>query len=306
MLAALIAVELGALLLCGFWLSMALRLPHLWGPVFTVALVLAARLGVVAASFALARPYRARALGASTSLLDRLRMFCIESLIFAALFTLLQPLERWLMRGKSARAVNVGSPPVLMIHGIYCNAAVWWWMRRRLARSGLCTVAINLEPLLASIDDFAEQLAAQIERVCADTGAAQVALLTHSMGGLVARAYLRRFGERGRVAKVITLASPHHGSELARLAIGTDGEQLRPGNRWLARLNQSERDTASVPLVSLFTWHDNFVAPQDSSMLENATNVAVSGMGHFSLLFSPAVAQRVHDEIVSIRNGTRA
>jgi hypothetical protein len=116
----------------------------------------------------------------------------------------------------------------------------------------------------------------------------------------VARAYLQRFGERGRVAKVVTLASPHHGSELARLAIGTDGEQLRPGNAWLTRLNQGEREDARVPLVSMFSWHDNFVAPQDSSMLANATNVALSGMGHFSLLFSSAVAQRVHDEIAAL------
>jgi pimeloyl-ACP methyl ester carboxylesterase len=301
MLAALIAAELGAYLLCGFWLASALRLPPLWAVVLMVAFVLAARLGVVTASFALSHPYRRHADG---SLLGKLRVFWIEFLIFTALFTLLQPLERWLMRGKIAG--DAGSLPVLMIPGIYCNAAVWWWMRRRLSGSGLRTVAINLEPPLASIDDFAEQLAEHIERVCADTGAEQVVLLGHSMGGIVARAYLKRFGDRGRVTKLIALAAPHHGSELARLAIGADGRQLRRGNPWLARLNETEREPSPVPLVSLFTWQDNFVAPQHSSMLAHATNVALEGMGHFSLLFSGEVAQRVHEEIVGIKNGTRA
>jgi pimeloyl-ACP methyl ester carboxylesterase len=36
------------------------------------------------------------------------------------------------------------------------------------------------------------------------------------MGGLVARAYLARHGA-GRVAKLVTMGSPHHGTSLARL-----------------------------------------------------------------------------------------
>jgi triacylglycerol esterase/lipase EstA (alpha/beta hydrolase family) len=184
-----------------------------------------------------------------------------------------------------------------MIHGIYCNAGIWWRLRQRLSSLGLRTIAINLGPPLASIDTLAEQLAAHVEGACAETGADRVILLGHSMGGLVARAYLQRSGADARVAKLITLASPHHGSKLARLAIGAAGKQLRPGNPWLASLNESERAVSRVPLVSLFTQRDNFVAPQDSPMLANATNIALTGMGHFALLFSAQVAQRVHDEI---------
>src|SRR4029079_19012508 len=102
-------------------------------------------------------------------------------------------------------------------------------------------IAINLEPLLASIEDLAEQLAVHIESVCADTGADRVILLGHSMGGLVARTYVRRFGARARVAKVITLATPHHGSELARLAIGGGRQHVRPRNAWVGRAQQRER-----------------------------------------------------------------
>jgi pimeloyl-ACP methyl ester carboxylesterase len=306
MLAALIAAELGVYLMCGLCLSSALRWAYVWGFALMVGFALAARLGIVAASFALAQPFRERPDCTSMSLPDRLRVFCVEFFFFTLLFTLLQPLERWVMRGRAATAVDPRSPPVLMIPGIYCNAGIWWWMRRRLSKFGLSTIAINLEPLLASIDDLAEQLAVHIERVCADTGADRVILLGHSMGGLVARTYLRRFGAGARVAKLITLATPHHGSELARLAFGIDGKQLRPGNPWLASLNESESAASCVPLVSLFTWQDNFVAPQDSPMLPNATNIALTGMGHLSLLFSAAVAQHVHDEIVSVRNETHA
>jgi triacylglycerol lipase len=306
MLATLIAAELGVYLVCGLCLSSALRWGYVWGFALMVGFALAARLGVVAASFALAQPFRGRPESTSANLPDKVRVFCIEFSCFTLLFTLLQPLERWLMRGRMIAAIDPRSPPVLMIPGIYCNAGIWWWMRRRLSKFGLRTIAVNLEPLLASIDDLAQQLAEHIEKACADNGADRVILLGHSMGGLVARTYLRRFGAGARVAKVITLATPHHGSELARLAFGACGKQLRPGNAWLAGLNESERGASCVPLVSLFTWQDNFVSPQDSPMLANATNIALTGLGHLSLLFSAAVAQHLHDEVVGVRNEIRA
>jgi len=306
MLAVLIAAELGVYLVCGLSLSSALRWGYVWGFALMVGFTLAARLGIVAASFALAQPFRGRPESTSANLPDKVRAFCVEFSCFTLLFTLLQPLERWLMRGRMIAAIDPRSPPVLMIPGIYCNAGIWWWMRRRLAKSGLRAIAINLEPLLASIEDLADQLAAHIEGVCAATGADRVILLGHSMGGLVARTYVQRSGAAARVVKVITLATPHHGSELARLAIGVGGKQLRPGNPWLASLNESESGASDVPLVSLFTWQDNFVAPQDSPMLANATNIALTGIGHLSLLFSAAAAQHLHDEICAVRNEIRA
>jgi triacylglycerol esterase/lipase EstA (alpha/beta hydrolase family) len=305
MLAALIAAELCVYLVCGLCLSSALRWDYVWGFATMLGFALAARFGIVAASFALAQPFRERPDGTWTSWLDKLRVFCVEFSCFTLLFTLLQPLERWLIRRRTTVAIDTRSPPVVMIPGIYCNAGIWWWMRRRLAKFGLRTTAINLEPLLASIEDLAQQLAVHIESVCGDTGADRVILLGHSMGGLVARTYVRRFGA-ARVAKVITLATPHHGSELARFAIGVGGKQLRPGNPWLTSLNESESAAGGVPLVSLFTWRDNFVAPQDSPMLANATNIGLTGMGHLSLLFSAAVAQHVRDEILAVRNEIRA
>jgi hypothetical protein len=83
------------------------------------------------------------------------------------------------------------------------------------------------------------------------------------------------------------------------LAIGAGGAQLRPGNAWLAALNDAEQTAPPVPIVSLFSWHDNLVAPQDSAVLAYATNVSFAGIGHLSLLFSEPVARRVGAEIAA-------
>jgi pimeloyl-ACP methyl ester carboxylesterase len=124
-----------------------------------------------------------------------------------------------------------------------------------------------------------------------------VVLVGHSLGGLVARAYLRDPSGAGRVAKLITLGSPHHGSALARWAVGIDGQQLRPGHPWLTKLNETESEPPPVPIVSLFSWHDNLVAPRSSAELAHAESIPLVGIGHLSLLFSDAVAQRLSQEI---------
>jgi triacylglycerol lipase len=150
--------------------------------------------------------------------------------------------------------------------------------------------------VFASVDVCAQRLAEHIERACAQTSAARVILVTHSMGGVVARAYVSRYGS-ARVAKLVTLAAPHHGSELARLAYGPCGEQLRPGSAFLRELNRNERKPSPIPIVSLFSWHDNFVTPQDSAALPCVTNIAVSGIGHLAMLLSRRIVDIVVRQI---------
>ena len=112
------------------------------------------------------------------------------------------------------------------------------------------------------------------------------------MGGLVARAYLRRYGGR-KVSPVITLGTPHHGSVHAWIFPGTSLAQLRPGNAWLAELNRGAVAPAGVRVVSLWSWHDSMVAPQTSARLDGAENIALAGVGHNALVVgSPGVRAR--------------
>jgi len=120
-------------------------------------------------------------------------------------------------------------------------------------------------------------------------------MVAHSMGGLVARAYLRRYGG-AKVRRLITVGTPHQGSMLAYLFPGVSLSQLRPRNEWLSELGASATD-AHPPIVSLWSWHDSMVAPQTSSVLERAENIALMGIGHNALLRDPEVFKRVAAEI---------
>jgi pimeloyl-ACP methyl ester carboxylesterase len=308
LLAALVLLELLVYTLLGLWLCAQRG----WAPVSAALLLLgfavALRGALVAASFAWAyRHHGPRPANLVLHPAQRWRLFRRECLAFAGLFAFLQPLERRLMRQAQPNLPRQPALLVLLIPGIYCNAAVWWSLRRRLVASGLTDVlTINLEPVLASIDELAAQLHRRIEDVGRSTGARRIVLVAHSMGGLTARACLARMSDDERIAKLITVGSPHHGSDLARFAIGPGARDLWPGNAWLARLNDAAQQTR-VPIVSLFSWHDNLVAPASSAILTGAHNIAFSGIGHLSLLFDATVASRICEEILAtLKHESRA
>jgi triacylglycerol esterase/lipase EstA (alpha/beta hydrolase family) len=185
--------------------------------------------------------------------------------------------------------------PVLLVHGVMCNAGVWYGFRRRLGALGVGPIyAMTYGPPLASIERFAEQLAAKIDQMLAATGAREVVIVAHSMGGLVSRAYLRRFGG-AKVRRLITIGAPHRGSMHARFFPGRSLAEMRPDNAWLDELNVER--TQGVPVVSLWSWHDSMVTPQTSSQLDWAENVVLTGIGHNALLDDAEVAARVAAEI---------
>jgi len=196
--------------------------------------------------------------------------------------------------------------PLLLVHGVMVNDGVWFALRRDLGRRGLGPVyTINYGPPLADIEHFAGQLQARIDAICAVTGAARVALIAHSMGGLVARAYLRRFGA-SRVAKLITIGTPHHGSMQAWTFAGRCLAQMRPGNRWLAGLNAGEAEAPASPMLSIWSRHDSMVAPQASAELAFARNVALAGVGHNALLNNFRMMELVAHAITSGSGGSEA
>lgn len=205
---------------------------------------------------------------------------------------------RWRIRPPAAGPAVL---PVVLVHGVLCNAGVFAWTLRRLADESVAPVyALSYGPPLAPIERFSAQLAELVEQACRDTGATQVVVVAHSMGGLVARDYLRTHGGRW-VARVITIGTPHHGSRFAFLAAGQCLAQMRPGSAWLAALPDAP---AAPPIVSLWSPHDSMVAPQTSAVLEGATNVAFLGIGHNALLRDPQVHARVVAEIRAARAAT--
>jgi triacylglycerol lipase len=261
-----------------------------------VALSLAALPGVyflfVLATFALTWPRKPDAIPEQNiEFPAACLMIFREWLAFFALFAVIQPFADSFFSVKSG-GQPVSAPPIVLVHGYRCNSGLWWWMIARLRSAGFAASAPDLEPALVSIDRFAGQLHLHIESRLRETGADKVGLVTHSMGGHVARAYVKRYGSR-RVDKLIMLACGHHGSRLARLGRGENARQMEPGSAWLAALEEP----APVPAVTVWTAQDNYISPQTSSRLSGARDIMLSGTGHLTFMFSPRILEILVKEL---------
>ncbi len=198
------------------------------------------------------------------------------------------PFERQAMRADAA-----GHPadaiPVLMVHGYLSNRGLLHSLVGALEAAGVKGVrTFNFRCLFHPLDDYVAELELQATKVLGESGAPKLVLVCHSLGGLVARSWISRHGA-ARVAKLITIATPHHGTVLAKLGLGANALQMRRGCGFLGSLAAKEGATGpDCPVTSIYTVHDNLVAPQETSRLPWAKNVALHGVGHVEVLdFAP-------------------
>lgn len=187
-------------------------------------------------------------------------------------------------------------PPVLLIHGYGCNSGYWCQLARRLDAARISHASLDLEPVTGDIDGYAQLVQHTVEALCRQSGAQRVTVVAHSMGGLVARAWMRAYGT-ALVARVITLGSPHHGTSLAAFGLGINAAQMRRASAWLQALEAGENAATRALITSIYTHHDNIIAPQTSSELEGARNLAFGGVGHVALGRNPRVLDAVMDEV---------
>jgi triacylglycerol esterase/lipase EstA (alpha/beta hydrolase family) len=199
------------------------------------------------------------------------------------------------------------SPPVLLLHGYGANSGFWKPLSKRLSGAGISHAAIDLEPILGSIDDYADLIERSAQQLCNDNGVETIIVVGHSMGGLAARAWLRRYGT-AKVASIITLGTPHFGSTLAGYGMGKNAREMLPHvsgtsteNHWLTALANSESTEDRAKMRSIYSRHDNIVSPQQSAQLPGAINVAFDLIGHVALGFDREVIKVLMTEITTTR-----
>jgi len=147
---------------------------------------------------------------------------------------------------------------------------------------------------LESIPACAARLGVFIEHVSAETGQSKVAIVAHSLGGVVALEYLGTPEGAARVDRCVTIASPHAGVTWRGGMVGHAARQLYAQSRYM-----QSRASGALPVrvVSLFSTHDNIVHPAKTSALINrgGRDVVVDNLGHLSMLFSRKVADLTID-----------
>lgn len=211
-----------------------------------------------------------------------------EAWASCVVFLLRQP---WTWAPPALQPAQAGlSPrlPVVLVHGYMCNHRLWDKIAQALTARGHAVQAVNLEPLFTSIDDYAPIVEDAVQKLLAHTGQQQVVLVGHSMGGLTIRAWLRQHGT-AKAAKVITLGTPHAGTQVPQHLPTPNGRQMAWQSPWLAALHAGE----SAALRGLFeiaiTAQDNIVYPQRAQLMPDVPVTVFEGIGHLQMCLHPPV-----------------
>lgn len=189
-------------------------------------------------------------------------------------------------------------PCVVFIHGYLCNRGFWHPWMRALQQRGWRWRSVNLEPVFGSIDDMLDRLDPVMHEAL--SGDRPVAVVAHSMGGLVIRAWLaRQPAWPARLTTCVTIGSPHQGTWVAQWARSDAACQMREDSDWLATLRQAERAGDAARFLCWRSLTDHVVYPPANALLPGATDRVVRCAGHVDLAFQPRVMTESLDWVAS-------
>jgi triacylglycerol esterase/lipase EstA (alpha/beta hydrolase family) len=185
-----------------------------------------------------------------------------------------------------------GAVGIVFVHGFVCNRGLWNPWLKRLRRLGVAFVAVDLEPVFGSIDEYPAIIERAVRRVELAT-AARPLIVAHSMGGLAVRAWLDAWQAEARVRHVVTIGTPHRGTLLAAFARSPNALQMRPGSRWQRALAGREPGSRYARFTCFYGHCDNVVFPASNATLPGADNRHVRGVAHVRMARDEAVFQEV-------------
>jgi triacylglycerol lipase len=205
----------------------------------------------------------------------------------------------WAGRGRRTGPAldRVAEVPVLLVPGYNATPASLGTLAARLRAAGRRVVVVGLPDRgTGDLRASARVLAAAVDR----TGAARVDLVGFSAGGVVVRVLLADPARALRARRVVLLAAPNHGADLAGAAAALDPSlcagacaQLAPGSALLAELNRGDETPPGPRFFTIWTALDRTVTPPATAALDGAANIRVQDvcasarLGHGALVADP-------------------
>ena len=216
---------------------------------------------------------------------------------FGLMFTVFAP-----GGGAAPTAEGVEINPVVLVHGFTGSPSSMATLKANFEAQGRQAFSIdyNTENNITN----ANQLATFINSVKAQTGAAKVDLVVHSMGGLSSRYYLKNLGGQANVSEFVSLGSPHYGVISACLLPTSLGGQMCIWSSFLSSLNSGDDTPGSLLYTTIYSTGDSTV-PNSSSRLDGgACFKQVTGVSHSGLTSNATVFSHVLAAVDGVCPGT--
>ena len=189
--------------------------------------------------------------------------------------------------------------PILFIHGYNGNSSTWSTMVSRFKGDGwtdaeLVNWSYNYRQSNATT---ATQIQQKVDSILNATGATKVDIITHSMGPLSARYYVRHLGGDGKVDAMVSLGGANHGTTTASFCFDTSCVEMRPNSTFLTNLNSVDESWGAPRYATWWSPCDGVINPQSSAVLDGATNTQTGCISHSALHEDVGVYGQVRDMV---------
>jgi pimeloyl-ACP methyl ester carboxylesterase len=227
--------------------------------------------------------------------------------------------------------------PIILINGTIATQGENWGVGAPvLANAGYKVYTFNYGNVsqdpnypIQATDDIRQsglQLAAEVDKVLAETGAPKVILIGHSQGGgILPVYYINNLGGADRVSQLIGIAPSNHGTDASGLiglqdlpilgplltafanALGPALEQQALDNEFQQEVYGNGDTRPGVLYTTIASMNDEVVTPYTQQALDgpNVTNIVLQDVypglpaGHLGVVLSPQVWSVVLDALAS-------
>ncbi len=185
--------------------------------------------------------------------------------------------------------------PILFVHGYNSNASTWndmvaWFKSIGYTDAELFAISYNFNQ---SNVVTAQELQSTVDQIRQLTGWASIDIISHSMGSLSSRYYLRNLGGQSAVESWVSLAGANHGTNTARFCRPISCKEMRASSSFLAELNAGDETPGPVRYGTWWSPCDTTINPDSSVRLVGATNTKTACIGHSDLLSNSTVFGQV-------------
>jgi triacylglycerol lipase len=201
--------------------------------------------------------------------------------------------------GIAPEAASAQTPqdPILFVHGWNSSASAWNTMIDRFVAAGVPRnrmLAITYNSNQSNVT-IANQVRDAANSLLSSTGATRLDIVTHSMGGLSSRYYVKNLGGTAAVDEWVSLGGPNHGTNTAYACylFSAGCRDMIPGSSFLNSLNSGDETPGAVRYGTFWSSCDEAINPDSSTPLSGATNTGVGCLGHSALLSDAAVFTQV-------------
>ncbi|MFE2750974.1 esterase/lipase family protein [Actinosynnema sp. NPDC059335] len=179
------------------------------------------------------------------------------------------------------------STPVVFVHGYTGSASNWVTAQSVFRAAGWSSSRLFAYEYNSYGDNVANArgLATFVERVKSQTGQSKVAIVNHSMGGLVSQYYLKVLGGNTSVSHLASIAGANHGTTAAGAClVFVTCQQMFPGSSFIAQISSGDETPGSTRYATWYSPCDGVILPYTSTPLSGATNNYVLCQTHLGFL----------------------